>query len=553
MTETGAPPHPTFAVLTAQNLRDRLAGDSELAVIDVREGGRHAADGHILRSTSLPLSRLELEVATRIPRRGTEIVVYDEGDGHLAGRAARRLTELGYTRVVLLDGGVQGWTEAGYETFTGNNVIGKAFGEFVEVTYGTPHLSARDVKARLDAGENIVVLDSRPEPEFVNFSIPGAIDLPGAELVYRFAAAVPDPDTLVVVNCAGRTRSIIGAQALINAGVPNRVVSLANGTMDWLLDGFALQSGKPNLAPLPAGDALTEARNAAARLERRFALNVIDQAALIHFRREAEEDRRSLYLLDVRSREEFEAGHLPGSRWAAGGQLVQQVGDWVATQNGRIVLIDGPDRVRAAITASWLVQLNWAEVFILEDALSGTVEVGPERNLLAALPPPADTIEPAALHDLLNGEAATLLDLGTGAAHKAGHIPGSRFAIRSRLTGAAEAVGGAGPLVLTSGDGTLAAFAAAEIAGRIDRPVLVLAGGTRAWRAAGLPLVPGEGEPLDPFEDAWLTPYQARDRHAAFRDYLAWEIGLVEQLERDGTARFRVFPAAEILAARAAE
>ena len=101
-------------------------------------------------------------------------------------------------------------------------VIGKAFGEFVEHRYGTPHLSVRDLKARVDAGENLVVLDSRPEPEFRNFSIPGAIDLPGAELVHRFHAAVSDASTLVVVNCAGRTRSIIGAQALINAGVPWR-------------------------------------------------------------------------------------------------------------------------------------------------------------------------------------------------------------------------------------------------------------------------------------------------------------------------------------------
>jgi rhodanese-related sulfurtransferase len=126
----------------------------------------------------------------------------------------------------LLSGGARAWKDAGYELFTGSNVVGKAFGEFAEHIYGTPHISVQDAKKRIDAGENIVVLDSRPEREFLNFSIPGAIDLPGAELVYRFHTAVPDPDALVVVNCAGRTRSIIGAQALINAGVPNKVVSL---------------------------------------------------------------------------------------------------------------------------------------------------------------------------------------------------------------------------------------------------------------------------------------------------------------------------------------
>ena len=54
----------------------------------------------------------------------------------------------------------------------------------------------------------------------------------------------PKPETLVVVNCAGRTRSIIGAQSLINAGVPNKVVALRNGTMGWNLAGFKPDSGR---------------------------------------------------------------------------------------------------------------------------------------------------------------------------------------------------------------------------------------------------------------------------------------------------------------------
>ncbi len=48
----------------------------------------------------------------------------------------------------------------------------------------------------------------------------------------------------MVVNCAGRTRSIIGAQSLINAGLPNKVVALRNGTMGYTLAGFAPDNGK---------------------------------------------------------------------------------------------------------------------------------------------------------------------------------------------------------------------------------------------------------------------------------------------------------------------
>jgi rhodanese-related sulfurtransferase len=189
---------------------------------------------------------------------------------------------------------------------------------------------------------------------------------------------------------------------------------------------------------------------------------------------------------------------------------------------------------------------------VLTDALAGIVELGPEPSRLAIHPPVVDTIEVGTLRELLDRGAATVLDLDSSTVHKSGHVPGSRFAIRSRLIDSLASIGGNGPLVLTSADGTLAAFAAAEIAGRTERGVRVLAGGTAAWQAAGLALVAEIVAPVHPFEDLWLAPYHAEDRLAAFREYLDWEIGLVAQLERDGTNRFRVFPADSAEAAQAA-
>jgi rhodanese-related sulfurtransferase len=534
----------TERTINVGSLRAALADGAELALIDVRDNFVHARDGHILLSVSAPLNDLEIRMAGLVPRRQTRVVVYDGGDGALAREAAKRLTGFGYSDVSILEGGTQAWRAAGYEPFTGVHVIGKAFGEFVEHQYGTPHVSVRDLKARLDAGENVVVLDSRPEPEFRNFSIPGAIDLPGAELVYRFHAAVPDPSTLVVVNCAGRTRSIIGAQALINAGVPNKVVSLANGTMDWLIEGLALDSGNANLAPRPAGAALEQAREAAARLTARFAIRHIDRATLDRFQKEAEAGHRSLYLLDVRTPEEFEAGHVHGSRSAPGGQLVQQTGQWVGTRNARIVLVDDADGVRAAITASWLNQINWGEVYVLANALDDSLVTGPEAQPLAPPPPSVSAIDPATLNELLAGGQAIVIDLGSSLAYEAGHVPGAHFAIRSRLVTAPDVLPGEGWIVLTSSDGTLAAFAAADLAANVDRPVYVLTGGTTAWRASGLPIETGAGRQVHPFEDVARSAYQIDgDRFAAFRKYLDWEIGLVAQLERDKTANFQIFPA----------
>src|SRR6185312_12580626 len=153
-------------------------------------------------------------------------------------RAASVLTQAGYTDVSILTGGIAAWEAAGFELFSGVNVPSKAFGEFVEHEKGTPSVSAEELNALMQSGADMVVLDSRPFDEFSRVSIPTGVDVPGAELVLHVHDMAPKPDTLVVVNCAGRTRSIIGAQSLINAGVPNKVVALRNGTMGWSLAGF---------------------------------------------------------------------------------------------------------------------------------------------------------------------------------------------------------------------------------------------------------------------------------------------------------------------------
>jgi rhodanese-related sulfurtransferase len=529
--------------ITAQSLRELLFEQSELALLDVRDNFAHAQEGHILLSVSAPFNQLEVQITALVPRRATPVILYDSGADGLAQRSAERLASLGYTDVSILVGGTRAWKAAGFELFTGVHVIGKAFGEFVEHRYETPHISVRDLKSRLDAGENIVVLDSRPEGEFRAFSIPEAINAPGAELVHRFETAVPDPDTLVVVNCAGRTRSIIGAQALINADVPNKVVSLANGTMDWLIEGFSLNAGKSNPAQKPSDDQIAQSKTTTRRLKERFKLQYIDKEDLRTFEEDAQSGTRSLYLLDVRTVEEYEAGHLYGSRSAPGGQLVQQIGQWVGTRNSRLVLIDDPDGVRAAITASWLVQIGWGEVFVLRNIRDEILVSGVDIDAQAIQPPTVPSIEAAGLREALEAGRATVIDLATSLSYEAGHIPGAHFAIRSRLEAAdLDDVPGEGSILLTSSDGVQAAFAAADLAARAERPILVLKGGTEGWRAAGYAIEANAGQRIDPFEDVARSAYQTDgDRFAAFRAYLTWEIGLLEQLDRDGTARFRPF------------
>src|SRR5262249_47904635 len=191
--------------LRADRLKAMLADGQELAIVDLREE-LIFSQGHLLFARSVPLSRLELKFARLVPRRGTRIVLYDDADG-LVERAADILPPARYTSLHALDGGVAAWAAAGFELFSGVNVPSKAFGEFVEHASATPSIDAGELERLMRERSDIVVLDSRPFDEYQRVSIPSAVNVPGAELVLRIRDLAPSPQTMVVVNCAGRTRS----------------------------------------------------------------------------------------------------------------------------------------------------------------------------------------------------------------------------------------------------------------------------------------------------------------------------------------------------------
>jgi rhodanese-related sulfurtransferase/predicted metal-dependent enzyme (double-stranded beta helix superfamily) len=525
-------------VVSPREVKAMLRDGGELALLDVREEGVFARS-HLLFATPLPLSRLELDLAALVPRRAARTVLIDEADG-LADRAAALMMRVGYRNLAVLAGGTAAWRDAGYELFSGVHVPSKAFGEVVEHKAGTPNLSAHELKAKLDAGQKLVILDSRPMDEYRAMSIPGGVDCPGAELVRFVHDVAPSSDTLVVVNCAGRTRSIIGAQSLINAGVPHKVMALRNGTMGWHLAGLELEHGASRRPSPPTPEGLAKARAAAERVAARAGVRIIDAAALARFRAEA--DRRSLYVFDVRSPENYAAGHLAGSRSAPGGQLVQATDAYAGTLNARMVLIDD-DGIRSLMTASWLLQLGWDEAYALPNALAGAaLETGAEpRAVLSAETARPSTIAPRELKTLLDGGDALILDLGSSLRYRDGHIPGARWAIRSRLATVLPTLPVLGHIVVTSADGRIAELAAVDLAALTKIPVRALEGGTAGWRTAGLPLNSGAEHMTCPPEDVWYRPYdRAKDREAAMREYLSWEVDLIRQVERDGDARFRV-------------
>ena len=515
----------------ARQLRGMLADGGELALIDVREE-MIFSQNHLLLARSVPLSRFELNFARLVPRRGTRIVLCDDADG-LAARAAAILRRSFYTDISILAGGVAGWAAAGFELFSGVNVPSKAFGEFVEHAMHTPIIAAGELEKLLREGADVAVLDSRPFDEYARVSIPSAVNVPGAELVLRAREIAPSAETTVVVNCAGRTRSIIGAQSLINAGLPNKVMALRNGTMGWSLAGFTCESGKNRRAPAASAKTAAWAQDAAKRVARMCGVESIDHAMLETLRAD---ESRTLYLFDVRDPAEYEAGHVAGAISAPGGQLVQATDQYAGTLNARIVLVDDAE-VRALMTGSWLRQMGWRDVFVLAE--TGTERNWPPPPMLDADAHPGAAVDLGSFGELFSRNAATIVDLSLSRDYLKGHIPGAWFAIRTRLDRALKTIPLHGTLVLTSEDGIVADLAVAEARSLVAGiPVRALAGGNAAWKAAGYEL---SAEPLmaDEMVDQWRKPYErSGDAKAAMSEYLAWETALLPRIERDGSLQF---------------
>jgi rhodanese-related sulfurtransferase len=357
--------------VTPADIRCALLLREEIALLDLRHEAAFAT-AHPLFAANMAEGRIAIEAGARLPRKDAPIVLYDDGEG-LVAPAADRFASLGYTNVRALEGGLQAWRAAGYEVFQDVNSYAKAFGELVEARRHTPSLSADEVAKLIADKANIAILDVRRFDEYATMNIPGSVSVPGAELVLRAGRAAPDPDTTIIINCAGRTRSIIGTQSLINAGVPNKVRALRNGTIGWTLAKHGLDHGsalRGDIGPFAGAEA--SARDVAYRAGVRR-LGPREAAAL------AAGTDRTLYRFDVRDERDYAGGHLPGFRHYAGGQLVQEI-DMAAPVRGARILLTDDKGIRADMTASWLAQMGW-EVYVLDGGYDGVLEVGPPEPL----------------------------------------------------------------------------------------------------------------------------------------------------------------------------
>ena len=528
-----------YAVTTFQDVRQALLDKQEIALVDVREEDVYA-QSHPLFAVNLSYGRIECDARLRIPRLDTPVVLLDNGEG-LTLRAAQVLARMGYSQISILQNGLSGWAAAGGELFRDVNVPGKAFGELVESKRKTPSMSATEVKALIDSDADMVVLDARRFDEYQTMSIPGAISVPGAELVLRARSLAPSATTRIVVNCAGRTRSIIGTQSLVNAGIPNPVCALRNGTIGWTLAGLELEHNSSQVfGEVNDADRKKAAASALALLFR-AGVQRIDKQDLQALLADA---TRNTYVFDVRTPGEYALGHLPGARSAPGGQLVQETDHHVGVRGARIVLYDD-DGVRASMTASWLAQMGW-DTYVLKDLQSEDLrDTGVVAEALPDTLSPVAEVDPATLKEWLANRSnlSMVIDVGDSATYVKRHIPGAWWLLRSQLAQDFSRVHKANRYVLTCADGRASRYAVAELQPlvRAGVQVLWLSGGNASWTAQGFSTQQGESYLASPRIDRYRRPYEGTDNPAqAMQAYLDWEYGLVEQLRKDGSHHFKV-------------
>ena len=360
---------------SAETLKGLLAGEAPFALIDVREAGEYNST-HIPGSSLIPRRRLEFQMPVAVPFKGAQVVVCDD-DGRRAQAAAGTLEDMCYTNVSVLDGGINKWTTLDLPTEWGTNVPSKDYGEKMEVVHHVPEIDAPELQRRIDRGDKLVILDTRTPEEYQRFAIPGGRSMPGGELAYRITDVVKDlePDTTVVINCAGRTRSIVGTRVLQRMGITN-AIGLKNGTSGWVLAGYQVERGADRVElPEVSAEGRAAAEHYAETLAAEDGVRYLDipglKAAM------EKRTRETVYLIDIRTQEEYEKGHIPGFQWFPGGQCVQRSDDVAVVHNATVIFsCDG--KARATHTASWYRQFGIKKVYVVHGGATAWAKAGLE-------------------------------------------------------------------------------------------------------------------------------------------------------------------------------
>ncbi|MCY0093836.1 rhodanese-like domain-containing protein [Hoeflea ulvae] len=516
--------------IPAIEARALLHGGQEIAFLDVREAGQFV-EGHPLFAIPLPYSILESRIGLLVPRLTCPILLIDNGDG-VAERVQARLSDMGYNNILRIKGGMPAWEASGFPVYKGVNVPSKTLGEMAELIWHPKMITADELARAREQADDLGFFDARPAAEYAKMRVPGAVCLPNGELAHRISAI--GDKARIVVTCAGRTRGITGVIGLMLAGFDGKVAALENGTQGWALSGRDLErNNQPDPFPNLDTAGLAASRERADALIERFSLPVAECADV---ERMLSAPDRTTYVFDVRSPDEAGADPLAIAEHAASGQLVQATDQWVGVRNSRLVLCCDTG-LRSALAAFWLTQLGYdVHILRITDALRQMAA----RPIVDAAP--AGPIKPVSASDLLAMPDATVLDMRPSTDFRAAHVKGAIWTTRPGL--AKElARNGAGTIAILADTEDRARRFARDAMDLGFADVVIVNGGHDALAKGGAELKVDSTSP-EPAE-AIDFPWFVHDRHdgnlESSRRYLAWETGLVDQLDAAEKAAFRLF------------
>lgn len=524
--------------MTIADLLSLQTGPPTYALIDVREMGEFNL-GHIPYASPAPRGDLEWRIGELVPSRTVLVILYCE-DGRRSTLAAGTLEKLGYCDVRYLAGGLEAWRAAGQPTVEGWGTPSREYGEKVALEAGIPEITPQEVIGRQKQGERFIILDSRTVAEYEQGHLPGAYSVPLDQLPLEVGDLVDQVDPLtVVVNCAGRTRSILGAHVLRRMGL-SKVAALRNGTTAWQWRGYPLEHGfDPRSGYVPSLESRVAAEQFADRVRSEDQLQSLQPKDLQVLQQSGELH----YVIDVRQPAEYAAGHIPGAIPGQSAVALFFMEQIVGVRGAPIVMTcDG--RVRAILAASLYRRMGYPRVLFLDGGTAAWAQAGlplttgqSERSVpgLHEARARVAAVAPAELERRLRSTPAPIiLDVRGSGDYAMGHLPGARWLSRGYLElRVADLVPDRRiSLVTVCNDGVRSALAAATLLDIGYSDVTVLEGGVSAWEALGFPLEEGLNNAPVTLDEARgdADPFRRRGVLARTREemekFLLWEENL---------------------------
>lgn len=314
------------------------------ALIDGRERREHV-NGHWFGSTNIPLSVLASLISRLLPQRNFPIHLLDWQDAQ-SDAVARQLSELGFSNVKRCktsqpDAFGQGFVKGEY-------VWSKAFGEVVAHSSDLPEVTPAEYLANHTDAR---LFDVRPTAEYSQFTIPDSQSLPNSLLLDNMEV-LKKTDTMALLHCAGRTRSIIGACTLKAAGYTGPYAIFKGGTQAWQLDGLEREFNASRLVAKKS-DNVKPVKDFLGLWNIKH--QTLDNAELSAFIAE----HSQAHLFDVS--DDAATGQLVEHNIVkiSGTNLIQQTDRSIARYHVPVILFDTGSGSRAAFAAYWLQTMGF--------------------------------------------------------------------------------------------------------------------------------------------------------------------------------------------------